>query len=139
MSVETNKATARRFIEEVFNQHHPQGVPEFAAQDYINHDPSGKAMQGAAFNVEGYRAAFPDLHATITQILGEGDLIAVQWTVTGTHQNPIPHRTSEFALPATGKSVSVPGFSLIRFSGDKIEEVWNHWDSHHLLGQLSGA
>ena len=139
MSVETNKETARRFIEEVFNQHHSLGAPEFAVQDYINHDPTGNATQGAAFNVEGYRAAFPDLHGTITQILGEGDLVAVQWTVTGTHQNSIPHRTSAFALPATGKTVSMPGFSLIRFSGGKIQEVWNHWDAHHLLSQLKGA
>lgn len=87
----------------------------------------------------GFRAAFPDLHATISQILGEGDLVAVQWSASGTHQQPIAHLAPEFALPASGKSVRVTGFALLRFSGDKIEEVWNHWDTHHLLGQLSGA
>lgn len=137
MSVETNKETARRFFEEVFNQQPSGGAREFAAQDYVNHDPSGKATQGAAQNMAGFRAAFPDLHATITQILGEGDLVAIQWSASGTHQQPIAHLASEFAVPATGKRASVMGFSLFRFSGDKIEEVWNHWDTHHLLKQLS--
>ena len=138
MSVETNKETVRRFIEEVFN-YHSQGAQEFAAQDYISHDPTGKATQGVAQNMASFRAAFPDLQTTITQILGEGDLVAVQWSASGTHQQPIAHLAAEFALPATGKSATVTGISLFRFSGDKIEEVWNHWDTHHLLGQISGA
>jgi len=138
MSIETNKATARRFIEEEFNQN-PQGAVEFAAQDYLNHDPSGKTMQGASQNLASFRAAFPDLHATITQILGEGDLVAVQWTARGTHQGPVAHLSSEFVRPGTGNAVIVTGVSLIRFSGDRLAEVWNHWDSHHLLSQMHSA
>lgn len=138
MSVETNKETARRFLEEVFNDQ-PQGAREFAAQAYINHDPTGKTTQGLAQNMASFRAAFPDLHATITQILGEGDLVAVQWIATGTHQQPIAHMSAEFARPGSGKGVTMTGISLFRFAGSKIEEVWNHWDAHHLLGQLSGA
>ncbi len=137
MSIETNKETARRVFEEVFNQQPSQGAQAFAVQDYINHDPSGKAMQGAAQNMAGFRAAFPDVHATITQMLGEGDLVAVQWSASGTHQQPIAHWTPEFAVPATGKSVRVTEFSLLRFSGDTIEEVWNYRDTYHLLGQLN--
>jgi len=139
MSVEANKQTARRFMEEVVNQHQVQVEQELATQDYMNHDPTGKAMQGMTQNVTGYRSAFPDLHFTITQMLGEGDLVAIQWTASGTHQQSIAHLTAEFALPPTGKTVTVTGFSLFRFSGDKIAEVWNHWDAHHLLGQLSAA
>jgi predicted ester cyclase len=131
------KETVRRFIEEVFNQNPSQGVQEFAAQDYINHDPTGKATQGAAQNVAGFRWAFPDVQMTITQLLGEGDLVAVQWTASGTHRQPIAHLAPEFARPPTGKTATVTGLSLLRFSGDKIEEVWNYWDTHHLLGQLS--
>lgn len=139
MSVETNKATARRFIEEEFNQNQSQSTLEFAAQDYINHDPTGKATSGASQNLASFRAAFPDLHATITQILGEGDLVAVQWTARGTHQGPVAHLPSEFALPGTGNTVTVTGLSLLRFSGDRLAEVWNHWDAYHLLRQIRPA
>jgi len=139
MSVEANKQTVRRFIDEVVNQHQVQAASALATPDYLNHDPKGLAMPGLTENLTGYRAAFPDLHYTITQLLGEGDLVAVQWTASGTHQQPIAHLTAEFARPATGKSVSVTGFSLFRFQGDKIAEVWNHWDTHHLLAQISTA
>ena len=93
MSVETNKETVRRFIEEVVNQHQLQVAQELATQDYLNHDPTGKATPGVTQNMTGYRSAFPDLHYTITQMLGEGDLVAVQWTASGTHQQSIAHLT----------------------------------------------
>ena len=137
MSVETNKQTVQRFVEEVFNGHPSQGVQEFAAQDYLSHDPTGRAMPGLAQQMAGFRAASPDLHFTITQLLGEGDFVAVQWIARGTHQRPIAHLEEEFARPAGGKNVTLTGIWLFRFEGDKIAEVWNHWDRHHLLGQLS--
>ncbi|HLZ57724.1 MAG TPA: ester cyclase [Ktedonosporobacter sp.] len=136
MSIEDNKQAVRSFIEEVFNAE-PQSAQKFAAQDYVAHDPSGKVMQGMAHNMAGFRSAFPDLHVTITQLLGEGDLVAAQWTASGTHQQPMTHLTVEFARPATGKSATVTGISLFRFEGDKIAEMWNHWDTHHLLGQIA--
>lgn len=138
MSIETNKATARRFIEEEFNRT-PQGAPEFAAQEYLNHDPSGKTTQGASQNLTSFHAAFPDLHATITQILGEGDFVAVQWTARGTHQGPVVHLSSEFSRPGTGNAMTMTGVSILRFSGDRLVEVWNHWDAHHLLRQMHSA
>lgn len=138
MSVETNKETARRFVEEVFNDL-PQGAREFEAQDYQNHDPTGRVTQGLARNMVSFRTAFPDLHASITQILGEGSLVAVQWSASGTHQQPIAHMGAEFARPGRDKRVTVTGISLLRFEGDKIAEVWNHWDSYHLLDQISAA
>lgn len=136
MSIETNKETVRRFIEAVFNQYQLQKLQEFAAPDYTNHDPKGDVTQGTQ-NVTGFRSASPDLHFTITQILGEGDFVAAQWTATGTHQQPLAHMTSEFAGPASSKSVTMTGMWLFRFEGSKVAEMWNHWDRHHLLGQIS--
>lgn len=136
MSVEANKATVLRFFDEVLNQ--DQETHEFADHDYINYDPKGRATQGVLPNITSFRKAAPDLHYTITQMLGEGDLVAVQWVASGTHQQPIEHLTAEFAQPAKGHRVSVTGVSIFRFEGDKIAELWNHWDAHHLLQQISG-
>jgi len=136
MSVETNKQTVQRFIEEVYNQRQLQNLQEFAAPEYTNHDPKGDITQGPQ-NLAGFHSASPDLHLTITQILGEGDFVAVQWTAVGTHQRPFAHMTSEFAGPAKGRSVSITGMWLFRFEGDTIAELWNHWDRHHLLEQTS--
>lgn len=136
MSVETNKQTARRFVEEVFNHRQLQNLQEFAAQDFINHDPKGDITHGPQ-NLIGFHSSFPDLHVTIQQILGEGDFVAVQWIARGTHQQPIAHMTSEFAGSATGRGVTITGMWLFRFAGDTVAEVWNYWDRHHLLGQTS--
>jgi len=86
-----------------------------------------------------FRKAFPDLRVAITQILGEGDLVAVQWTARGTHQQPMTHLASEFAQSAKSRAATMTGMSLFRFEGSKIAELWNHWDTHHLLGQLSAV
>ena len=136
MSAEANKETARRLVEEVFNQRQLQNLQEFAAPDFTNHDPKGHITRGAQ-NLMGFHSGFSDLHFTIAQILGEGDLVAIQWTATGTHQQSLAHMTSEFAGPATGRSVTMTGMWLFRFEGSKVAEVWNHWDRHHLLGQIS--
>jgi predicted ester cyclase len=137
MSVQSNKETARRFIEEVFNHDPSPGTEEFAAQDYLVHDPAGKTMQGMARNRAVYRSASSDTHMTIIHILGEGDLVAVHWTASGIHQQPLTHLHSELAqVPATGKRMTVPGIILFRFQGDKIVEVWRYWDNHHILKQL---
>ena len=135
MSIETNKETARRFIEEVFNQDPSPDTDEFASQDYLVHDPNGNTMQGMAKNRAIYRSASP--HMTITHILSEGDLVAVHWTATGTHQQPLVHLHPELAqFPATGKTLTTLGMILFRFEGDKIAEVWRYWDNHHTLTQL---
>ena len=136
MSVETNKATVQRFAEEVLNQHQLQKLQDFAAPDYTNHDPKGDITQGPQ-NLTALRSASPDARVTITQILGEGDFVAVQWTSTGTHQQPLSLMPSDFAKPATGRSTSITGMWLFRFEGDKIAEIWSHWDRHHLLKQIS--
>jgi len=136
MSVKINKQIVRRFIEEVYNQHQWLVVQELATPGYLVHVPSGESTQGVREIQEAFRSAFPDSHYTITQILGEGDLVAFQWTATGTHQKAIGHLAPEFARPPTGHNVTVTGASLIRFEGDKIAEQWNHWDTHHLLQQI---
>src|ERR1700753_1967755 len=108
MSVETKKETIRHLVEKVYNQHQLQHLEEFADPNYINHDPTGVMTPGVQ-NIRGFHAAFPDVRWTITQMLGEGDLLAVQWTATGAHQQSLAHMTSEFAGPAGGKSVTLTG------------------------------
>jgi predicted SnoaL-like aldol condensation-catalyzing enzyme len=136
VSIATNKETARRFIEEVFNRDPSPDTDEFAAQDYLVHDPDGNTMRGMAKNKAIYRSGSP--HMTITHMLGEEDLVAVHWTASGTHQQPLVHLHPELAqLPATGKTTTTLGMILLRFEDSKIVEVWRYWDNHHLLKQLS--
>jgi predicted ester cyclase len=104
MSTEDNKALVRRFFEEVFNERRLDRADEFVAPDYLDH----AAVPGQAPGLEGakqqrwamYFAAIPDLHATIDDMVAEGDKIAVRFTVEGTRAVGIAGRPAHReALP----------------------------------------
>jgi len=50
----------------------------------------------------GLRAAFPDIHYTVDELVAEGDRVAARWHWTGTHKGPVPrvsaHRQGDLEL-----------------------------------------
>ena len=134
MSTEGNKATVRRFYEEVWNKGNVDVVFEVFAEDYIRHDlrptkalpgPEGQRKIAADF-----RAAFPDLEWTVDLILAEGDLVAGRWTARGTNTG------SWGGVEPTGKPAQFSGVNIFRFANGKVVEIWNHRDDLGLREQL---
>ena len=76
------------------------------------------------------RQAFPDARFTIEDILAEGDKLADQYTISGTHARPF------LGIPATGRQIHLAGISIVRISGGKIAERWAVTDQLGLLRQL---
>jgi predicted SnoaL-like aldol condensation-catalyzing enzyme len=84
VSVEQNKAIARRFIEEVCNKGHIAVAHELLAPDLVNHRADGSTTNGRdAFEkfIGEFRAASPGLAFTIEDMLGEDDKVATRVTV----------------------------------------------------------
>jgi predicted ester cyclase len=133
MSAETNKATNRRFYEEIINQKKVALVDEVAGANYVSHGfPPGlpPGREGLKAFVGAFHAAFPDGHLTIDQMIAEGDTVATRLTFHGTH-------THEFmGIAATGKKVTVPALDMARFEGGKLVEHWGGPDQMSLLQQL---
>jgi steroid delta-isomerase-like uncharacterized protein len=133
MSVE-NKALARRFFEEAWNQRKPAVLDQIVANGAIDHDPANPTLpagpEGQKQLLAKYTTAFPDSQFTIGAIVAEGDLVAVRWSVRGIHQGPLE------GLAATGKQVNLTGVSFMRIVSGKIAEVWSNWDALGLLQQL---
>jgi steroid delta-isomerase-like uncharacterized protein len=131
---EENKALVRRFIEEVWNGGNLDVVDELIAENHVDHDPAQAGgpggRQGARAFVEMYRAAFPDTHLEITEMIAEGDLVAITWTATGTHQGEL------MGIAPTGRSVTVTGIGVDRISGGQIVESWANYDALGMLAQL---
>jgi predicted SnoaL-like aldol condensation-catalyzing enzyme len=77
MSVEQNKAVARRFIEEVWNEGRLQVADELLARDLINHQQAEPTRGRDVFKqfIAEFRAANPGVHFTIEDMLGEG----IEW------------------------------------------------------------
>jgi steroid delta-isomerase-like uncharacterized protein len=80
--------------------------------------------------IKGFRSAFPDLSATITHLLVDGDLVQVRGEWTGTHGGDL------MGMPATGKQVSFTAFDLHRFENGLIAQTWHLEDFSAIMTQL---
>ena len=90
MLTEENKDIVRRTIEELWNKGNMAVADELHAANFVNHDPCGTPE---TVNLEAYkqgiidtRTDFPDFHATIEEMIAEGDKVVTRWTCTGTHK-----------------------------------------------------
>ncbi len=80
------------------------------------------------------RSAFPDLRATIENLVVEGDRAAGRWTFQGTNQGTLA--TPSGPVPPTGKRVTVSGMTLFRFENGKVAEDWHSGDDLGFMQQL---
>ena len=134
MSVEENKALARRFFDEVFNTPNRDAAGEIVAGDYVAHYPAFPGgihgPDGLMQVVSAFRAAFPDLHYTPEETIAEGDRVVVRWTARGTHQGDFQ------GLPPTGRPIMVTGIDIFRIADGKVVETWISSDLLGLLQQI---
>ena len=131
ISLEQKKAAIRRFHEEGTNK----GIVfyDLLAPNYVGHLSSGQQMNGPE-SFKQYesvmRTAFPDMHVTIGEIIGEGDIFACRINFTGTH-------TGDFmGIPPTNKRFDVTEAVFVRFEGDKIAEEWQYLNQLAMFQQL---
>jgi predicted ester cyclase len=71
------------------------------------------------------------VHYTLDLLIAEDDLVAVRWTMTGTHTGPWGDQ------PPTGRRLSYSGVNIFRFSEGKVVEIWNHRDDLGAQQQLN--
>jgi predicted ester cyclase len=128
MSTESNKAVARRFIEEVLGKGNLALMDEITVPGYSDHSlPSGVTARQA---IAGLRAGFPDMHFTVDDLIAEGDKVATRSTAIGTHTG------TWFGIPPTGKVVTLSGFSIYRIADGKLVEAWVQYDQLGMMQQL---
>lgn len=135
VGVAANKELVRRFYEEVWDRGNVEFAHDVFADDYVRNDlrptqalpgPAGMAKLAGDF-----RRAFPDVRWRVDILLGEGDLVAAQWTAAGTHTGVWG------AVEPTGKAATFSGVNIYRFRPDgKVAEIWNHRDDLGLMEQL---
>ena len=76
------------------------------------------------------RRMFPDFKVNIDKKILTGDTVLLgTWTITGTYSKNLKSSIA-------GKKISVPGFSVIFFSGDKITGEWIAYSDLTMMGQL---
>jgi steroid delta-isomerase-like uncharacterized protein len=133
MSTEENKATARRWGEEVWGKGSMAAIDELFAPNFVFNYPA----PGATPDLKGYKqtvtmlcSPLSDIQSTAEDMVAEGDKVAVRWIWGGTHKGEL------MGIPPTGKQVKITGISILRIVGGKIVEEWGEMDMLGMLQQL---
>jgi steroid delta-isomerase-like uncharacterized protein len=133
MSAEANKALAREFIDQVWNELRPDLVEKYMSEDFLVHDAPGITDRESLKNyVAAIKKAFPDYKISIEQEIAEGDLVVHRSISSGTQTGGF----EALGLPATGKPVSVVGVFVFRIANGKIAELWGTSDGLGMMQQL---
>jgi steroid delta-isomerase-like uncharacterized protein len=122
-----------RIFTEAFNQGNLAAVEELLAPDSITHIPAWgmpNNRMGLKQLIASFRAAFPDLHCTVEDVIREGDKFAAHWTMRGTHKG------SFFGNPPTGRTIVAKGIIFALIENGRIIEDWILVDQMGMLQQL---
>jgi len=129
-------ATMQRAYD-LINEGDIDGFGELLADGFIENE----AMPGLEPTKEGvkelfhvYRAAFPDLHMEVAEIIANGDKAVARVTASGT-------QNGEFmGMPPSGKSVKVQMIDIMRFDdAGLVSEHWGVLDMLSMLQQLGAV
>ena len=135
MSTEENKAVARRTVEAI-NAGDMSLFESLVAPDSVDHTvPPGMppTRESVKQFLTMFRAAFPDWHYTIEDVIAEGDRVVQRATARGTMKGEFLGR------PATGKSATWGEIHIVRLKDGKIVEHWANVDQLGMLQQLGLA
>ena len=127
VSLSTNKALVKSFVEEVFNNHDISATEKYFAQE---NPPIG--IERFKQSLSTQFKAFPDIEAKIEHIVAENDLVVVFLNFTGTHKGEFQ------GVPPTNKKINIRSADLYRIENEKIAEHWDVVDQLNLL-QQTGA
>jgi len=128
MSVEQNKAALRRIYEELYNNKDISRVPELVAPDY--YFGNNKGHDGYRQILANWHTAFPDVHFTVDQVVGEGDWLAYRISVGGTFKGKFR------GFEPTGKTFKLTGAFFSQFKDGKLFTSFGFADNLGLYQQL---
>jgi steroid delta-isomerase-like uncharacterized protein len=133
MSTETNKATVRRFLDQVLNEQRHDLAEEFLADNVEFHGPSGSFIGLSEVTTKWLAmmgTAFPDWRSSIIDVVAEGDKVVVRLNNKGTHQGEME------GIPATGKTVNLESIVMYHLTNGKIDDGRNAMDLLSFMQQL---
>jgi steroid delta-isomerase-like uncharacterized protein len=79
---------------------------------------------------KGFHAATSDLRLDIHETFGEGERLAVRYTVNGTHTGEL------MGIQPTGREISITGITIMHFEDGRAVERWDSDDSAEVLSRL---
>ena len=132
MGVEENKVVVRRVIDEVFNNKDMSVLPELVSSNYVYHSPQGeyKGTEGLSEIISAYHNAFPDVYATIDEMVAEGNTVACRISIQGTFKGEM------MGMAPTGRQLNQVEGVFIHFEDGKEVESFPFSDGIPFFQQL---
>ena len=94
------------------------------------HDAKGdRSLEEVIKETTSYFTAFPDIRATVEDMIAEGDKVGTRWTMHITHEAKLRR------IPATPKQV-IKGITIRRIANGKVVEEWLLMDRPDLVEQF---
>jgi predicted ester cyclase len=119
MSIEENKVLIQQYIEAISGK---DKTADVVAQ-YVNDE-------GLQHHIEIFEAAFPRYEFIPSEMVAEGDRVAVHFTAKAVHQGEL------MGIPPTGRSISIEGMIIYHIAGGKIVDHKLVADQLTLMQQL---
>ncbi len=134
--VTTNKATFRRFRDAMNTcdlEFISKTIDELVEPDATIRTPLPGDATGAEVLKHVWAVllrAFPDLHLTVEDLIGEEDKVVARIVVTGTHLGEY------MGMEPTGKSIAYDEIFIFRFANGRVLETWGVVDVFSQMRQL---
>jgi steroid delta-isomerase-like uncharacterized protein len=131
MTLEDNVAVVRRHHDLL--AHFDEAAAEAIwADDIVFREPQQmiRGREAGKARFRAFRDAFPDIAATLHEVVAQDDLVAARYTLEGTHRGPFA------GVPATGRRVTLSGIAIFRLAAGRIAEGRGCADFYGLLQQL---
>jgi predicted ester cyclase len=132
-----SKRLVDAFIQEAFTSGDLSAVDRYLDPAFVNHDPpvpgAPTGPEGMRYAAEMFRAACPDWHSDLEQLVEEGDVVVERFTARGTHRGEL------MGVAGTGRPLELKGINIFRIRDGRIVERWGRLDEKGLAEQLGAA
>jgi predicted ester cyclase len=128
MGIEENKATLKRYYDEMMNKGNLSLWNELMDDGYYLETPTTKTEAGfEAYKqgLENRKAGFSDGQFSIDEMIAEDDAVAIRGHVKGKNTGPIP---AMGITAATGKQMNAAFAAVYYFKNGKIARCWTLHD-----------
>jgi predicted ester cyclase len=133
MSPEELKHFMQRF-DAMFNTPDINIADEIFTPDFRTDQPMGLTftdLPSFKAYVQSFYVAFPDLRQETYDSILTADKFVLRVSYFGTHKGEF------MGVPATGRSVVMPGTGIFRFKGTKAVENWAQYDIFRVYQQIT--
>ena len=133
MSTERARDIGERFVA-IFNEQNPGIADEIFAPNFVAHVSGAPTLdrEGWKDYLGVFRAAFPDVHLEVEDIVATDAKVILRVVLKGTHRGEFQ------GIPPTGKDVAFAGIAMHQIENGQVVEHWGVMDLLSLMQQLGG-